>query len=47
MFANLSQGFLKRYHGVQGGVIFRGQLAQKLTKKYPKLEGMNNGQQQN
>lgn len=41
-FRFLSEGFLKKYHGVQGGVLFRGKAAQSLTAKYPQLASMNN-----
>jgi hypothetical protein len=38
----LANGFLKKYHGVQGGVLFRGKAAQKLAESYPALKSMNN-----
>ncbi len=43
MFAGLSQGFLKKYHGVDGGVLFRSAAAQKLAANNPMFKKMNNG----
>lgn len=38
----LANGFLKKYHGVQGGVLFRGSAARRLAEKYPAVQSMNN-----
>lgn len=42
MSSRLASGWLKRYHGVEGGILFRGKQAQKLQQKYPMLKNMNN-----
>jgi hypothetical protein len=46
MFSSLSQGWLKKYHGVQGGVLLRGAWAQKLAANNPTFAKMNNGPSQ-
>lgn len=38
----LANGFLKKYHGVSGGVIFRGAGAARLAEKYPIVKTLNN-----
>jgi hypothetical protein len=43
MFANLSQGVLKKYHGVAGGQLLRGKAAQKLMASNPTFAKLNNG----
>jgi len=43
MFSSLSQGWLKKYHGVQGGVLLRSAWAQKLAANNPTFAKMNNG----
>ena len=42
MASSLANGFLKKYHGVQGGILFRGKTAQKLADKFPLFKTMNN-----
>jgi len=42
MFSGLSQGWLKKFHGVEGGVLLRGAWAQKLAKENPTFAKMNN-----
>jgi hypothetical protein len=40
--SRLANGVLKKYHGVEGGVFFRGEAAARLTEKFPVLKTMNN-----